>query len=145
MTKRRFERKVEEDARREKRREKESGKKRKEGKRSVEEDDKLSWLVGKDDGRNGASLKYREQSPSVATVTISNSPAFHLFFIGEKFVDLAVRNARNTLEEARKWGRVDDGGGGGGGGDAWGRRGEGRQGCASQRHDGGEGCSSGVG
>lgn len=84
------------------------------------EDDKLSWLVVKDDGRNGASLKYREQSPSVATVTISNSPAFHLFFIGEKFVDLAVRNARNTLEEARKWGRVDDGGGGGGGGGAGG-------------------------
>lgn len=80
-------------------------------------------LVGKDDGRNGASLKYREQSPSVATVTISNSPAFHLFFIGEKFVDLAVRNARNTLEEARKWGRVDDGGGGGGGGDTCGPEG----------------------
>lgn len=69
--------------------------------------DKLSELVGKnDDRRSRASLKYREQSPPpVAAVTISNSPAFHLFFIGEKFVDLAVRNARNTLEEARKWGR----------------------------------------
>ena len=31
-----------------------------------------------------------------------------------------MRNARNTLEEARKWGRVDDGGGGGGGGGAGG-------------------------
>lgn len=40
-----------------------------------------------------------------------------------------MRNARNTLEEARKWGRVDDGGGGGGGGGAQGRRGKRRQGC----------------
>lgn len=108
---------------REKRRVKRGEVEKKKKTRRAEEDDKLSRLVGKDDGRNGASLKYREQSPSVATVTISNSPAFHLFFIGEKFVDLAVRNARNTLAEARKWGRVDDGGGGGGGGDTCGPEG----------------------
>lgn len=99
----------------------------------------------------------------VTTVTISNSSGSvsFIFYQGEKFVDLAVRNARNTLVEVRKWGRDDggsggSGGGGGGGGSGDGDGGDGdgedegqesgkEKGSGNRNERGSEGCGGGEG